>query len=107
MFKQLQATFDKVSAECADLNAKVTAALQDDNFDADAYHKLQDELSTKKTRRDALNDQLQALSAENKQPKNPENNQGQGTPLNPKGGEDNLAKQKSAINMFIHSRGLR
>lgn len=107
MFKQLQATFDKVSAECADLNAKVTAALQDDNFDTDAYHKLQDELSAKKTRRDALNDQLQELSAENKQPKNPENNQDQGTPLNPKGGEDNLAKQKSAINTFIHSRGAK
>lgn len=102
--EQLQALFNEVSAKCSDLNAQLSAKLQDDSAKPEDFTKIKDELTAKKARRDVINDQLKELEAEekskptsnNKKPTEPGKN------LTP---TKTLDKAKKAINDFIHSRG--
>jgi hypothetical protein len=64
--EQLQALFNEVSAKCSDLNAQLSAKLQDDSAKPEDFTNIKDELTAKKARRDAINDQLKELEAEEK-----------------------------------------
>ena len=102
--EQLQALFNEVSAKCSDLNAQLSAKLQDDSAKPDDFTKIKDELTAKKARRDAINDQLKELEAEEKN--KPTSNNAKPTEL----GKNltptkHLDKAKKAINNFIHSHG--
>lgn len=104
--EQLQALFNEVSAKCSDLNAQLSAKLQDDSAKPEDFTKIKDELTAKKARRDAINDQLKELEAEEKNNAKPKNENEEpadlGKNLTPK---KSLDKAKKAINDFIHSRG--
>lgn len=99
---ELQTAFNKVSAECADLNAKLNVTLQDDNSTPEDISKIQDELKAKKARRDALNEQLKAIEDENAKASQAKNNSGKGTSLTSK---NSLDQQKKALNTYLHTHG--
>lgn len=102
---KLQTLFNEVSAKCADLNAQLNAKLQDENASVEDFQKIKDDLTAAKARRDAINDQIKALEAENKTNSDPDkpvdNAQQEGTELSKKP----IDAKKKAINDFIHSHG--
>lgn len=98
----LQETFNKVSADCADLNAKLTAKLQDDNAKPEEFQKIKDDLTAKRARRDALNEQIKALSDEKDNPSIPVPGlNAAGTNLTPK--NVTTDKLKESFHTFLKS----
>lgn len=104
---KLQDTYNEVSAKCADLNAQLNAALQDDASTAADFKKIKDELTATKTRRDMLSDQIKELEDKEAKPNDSSSTKPRGMKLKSKGGDNTLDKQKAAINMFVHSRGAK
>lgn len=101
---KLQTLFNDVSAKCADLNAQLNAKLQDQNASVDDFQKIKDDLTAAKARRDAINDQIKALEAENTaEPKKQaeDDKKKEGTDLSKKP----IDATKKAINDYIHSHG--
>lgn len=101
--EKLQALFNKSSAKCADLNAKINLALENESFDKDDFQSLVTDLKKEKIRRDGLNEQIQNFEDDDPEPTNlvP----GKGTKINGSGIKNHLEKQKTAINTYIHSKG--
>lgn len=104
--EQLQALFNEVSAKCSDLNAQLSVKLQDDSAKPEDFTKIKDELTAKKARRDAINDQLKELEAEEKNNAKPKNENEEpadlGKNLTPK---KTLDKAKKNVLDLVRSHG--
>lgn len=102
---KLQTLFNEVSAKCADLNAQLNAKLQDENASVDDFQKIKDDLTAVKARRDAINDQIKALEAENEANSNSDKPNDKANPNGTDLKKKPIDTKKKAINDFIHSHG--
>lgn len=102
---KLQTLFNEVSAKCADLNAQLNAKLQDENASVDDFQKIKDDLTAAKARRDAINDQIKALEAENKDDSNSDKPKDKANPNGTDLKKKPIDAKKKAINDFLHSHG--